>query len=112
MAPTAECFHQVLVFKSNYLCSHCRFLPLLAKCDETDSSLTPLPFVMKLLISKNVNSKVVDMIIEIVECLLITEDFEESTEEGKALDVGHCVEVTNDSKCPQVVSLESLKQIV
>ncbi|XP_074650347.1 small subunit processome component 20 homolog [Tubulanus polymorphus] len=73
-----------------------RFLPLLGKCLDDDRSVYPVPFIVKLLVMKNVSKTVVQVVMEIVESLLTTEDFEE-TEELKAIgDIGSSAEVATD----------------
>lgn len=57
--------------------SSSRYLTLLAKCQDTDTNLTPIGAVLKLLNAKEVNKSVTDFIIEMLGNLLSREEDEE-----------------------------------
>ncbi|XP_071533546.1 small subunit processome component 20 homolog [Panulirus ornatus] len=87
-----------------------RYFSLLAKCHEEDSSLTPLPYIVKLLNHEKCGRTVTDVILNIIEKLLSLEDYHAaSNEEGKLLKpipVGsHFVHVeklySRDGRCQQ-----------
>ncbi|XP_068083874.1 small subunit processome component 20 homolog [Anabrus simplex] len=74
---------------------HSRYFILLAKHAEENSSLTPLPYIMKLLIADKTEPSVINAIMDMVERLVTTEDYktgEGDNEEDK--DCGPPLEIT------------------
>ncbi|KAK8733373.1 hypothetical protein OTU49_006606 [Cherax quadricarinatus] len=60
-----------------------RFFPLLGKCHEKDSSLTPLTSIVKLLNHEKCSNSVTAIILNIVEKLLTLEDYSAVDREGE-----------------------------
>ncbi|XP_047501771.1 small subunit processome component 20 homolog [Penaeus chinensis] len=59
-----------------------RYFPLLIKCHREDHTLTPLPYVMKLLNHEKCKPSVVNVILDMVENLINLQDFEDVEEEA------------------------------
>ncbi|XP_069175512.1 small subunit processome component 20 homolog [Procambarus clarkii] len=60
-----------------------RFFPLFAKCHKDDSSLTPLPYLVKLLNHEKCSDSVTAVILNIMEKLLTLEDYSATNKEGE-----------------------------
>ncbi|XP_064596875.1 small subunit processome component 20 homolog [Liolophura sinensis] len=69
---------------------HPRYICLLGKCQRSDPSCSPLPFVYALLLSKTIHHSVVSVIIEITDNLLSMPNFE-PTADNTAIQVEPCV---------------------
>ncbi|XP_077259186.1 small subunit processome component 20 homolog [Temnothorax americanus] len=63
-----------------------RYYPLFAKHQEDDQSITPLPYIMRLLSNPKTHQSVVNAILEIIEKMLTLQDYGKSNEDAMQVD--------------------------
>lgn len=64
-----------------------RYHPLFAKHREDDESITPLPYIVQLLLNPKSHQSVVNAILLIIENLLTLQDYEQSNKDSMQVDV-------------------------
>ncbi|XP_011256579.2 small subunit processome component 20 homolog [Camponotus floridanus] len=64
-----------------------RYHPLFAKHREDDESITPLPYIVELLLNSKSHQSVVNAILLIIENLLTLQDYDQSNEDSMQVDV-------------------------
>ncbi|KAL6428059.1 hypothetical protein ACFW04_008441 [Cataglyphis niger] len=63
-----------------------RYHPLFAKHQEDDKSITPLPYIVQLLLNPKTHQSVINAILEIIETLLTLQDYGQSNKDNMQVD--------------------------
>ncbi|XP_064627386.1 small subunit processome component 20 homolog [Lineus longissimus] len=105
--PDESISHPTPLLKLLYTWSgEARYLQLLGKFQKGNEELTPLPYIIALLSSKNVARSVVSMVLEIVERLITFEEPIEAEDDAVVpMEVTDCFGSQEDSSCPENSSL-------